>query len=214
MTHDTLLRAGSTLALTLLLVAFAGPSRAQTDSTAVADSTTIAPAPAMPPAVPRASWLSDRMPLRPGDLVTVVVDEQTAARERVSRVADGNRSTNNRLRADMPSSTQGVNIQSAILANSRDVGEAGRSGDLTAVLTVSVVSVEPGGALRIKGSRKVTVDGRLQTITLEGQVRGEDVDAANRVLSSRIADAVITYKGGKIGPRSGLMGKLLGMLWP
>src|SRR5262249_12317515 len=74
------------------------------------------------PAAPRAGWLSDRLPLRAGDLVTVVVDEQTAARERVSRVADGNRSMTARLRADTPSSTQGANIQSAMLDNSRDVG--------------------------------------------------------------------------------------------
>jgi flagellar L-ring protein precursor FlgH len=94
------------------------------------------------------------------------------------------------------------------------VGEAGRSGDLTAVLTVRVVEVESGGALRIRGSRRVSVDGRLQTIDLEGWVRGEDVDGSNRVLSSRIADAVITYKGGKIGPRQGILGKVLGMLWP
>jgi flagellar L-ring protein precursor FlgH len=214
MTNDSRVRAraGIALALALLLAAFAWPALAQTDSTGVTDSTLVPPAPVQ--SAPRASWLSDRMPLRPGDLVTVVVDEQTAARERVSRVADGNRSTNNRLRADLPSSAQAFNIQSGIIANSRDVGEAGRTGDLTAVLTVSVIAVEPGGALRIKGSRKVTVDGRLQTITLEGQVRGEDVDAANRVLSSRIADAIITYKGGKIGPRTGIMGKLLGMLWP
>ena len=101
-----------------------------------------------------------------------------------------------------------------MLDNSRDVGEAGHSGDLTAVLTVSVVSVDETGAAKIKGSRTVTVDGRPQAITLEGRVRAEDVDASNRVLSGRIADARITYKGQKIGPRTGIMGKVLGMLWP
>lgn len=188
--------------------------RAQTDTTAAVADTAATPAVPVRPAPPRASWLSDRMPLGPGDLITVVVDEQTAARERVSRVSDGNRSMSNRLRLDTPTSTQGASFQAGSLTNSRDVGEAGRSGDLTAVLTVRVVEVESGGALRIRGSRRVSVDGRLQTIDLEGWVRGEDVDGSNRVLSSRIADAVITYKGGKIGPRQGILGKVLGMLWP
>lgn len=188
--------------------------RAQTDTTAAGADSAATPPVAVRPAPPRASWLSDRMPLAPGDLITVVVDEQTAARERVSRVSDGNRSMSNRLRLDTPTSTQGASFQAGSLTNSRDVGEAGRSGDLTAVLTVRVVEVEPGGALRIRGSRRVSVDGRLQTIDLEGWVRGEDVDGSNRVLSSRIADAVITYKGGKIGPRQGILGKVLGMLWP
>ena len=196
----------------LASLALAAVARGQADSTAVPDTSAVAPP--VHVVAPRASWLSDRMPLRPGDLVTVVVDEQTAARERVSRVADGNRGMNARLRAELPSSTKGANIQAGLLSNSRDVGEAGRTGDLTAVLTASVVALQPGGAVRIQGSRKVNVDGRLQTITLEGVVRAEDVDASNRVLSSRVADAVINYKGGKIGPRTGIMGKFLGMLWP
>ena len=188
----------------------AGVARAQTDTSAAAlDS-----ASAIRQVSLRANWLSDRMPLRPGDLVTVVVDEQTAARERVSTVADGNRSTNNRLNAQLPSSTKNIAIQSGIQSNSRDVGETGHSGDLTAVLTVTVVSVEPSGALRVKGQRKVTVDGRPQTISLSGLVRAEDVDGSNRVLSSRIAEAEITYNGKKIGPRTGIIGKILGMLWP
>ncbi len=198
----------------LALVTLAAVARAQTDTTATEPDSAAAPAAPVRRPAPRASWLSDRMPLGPGDLVTVVVDEQTAARERVSRIADGNRSSTNKLRAEMPSSTQGANIASGIQSNSRDVGEAGRTGDLTAVLTVRVTEVEPSGALHIQGARKVTVDGRLQTITLDGVVRAEDVDGSNRVLSSRIADAVITYKGGKIGPRNGIMGKILGMLWP
>ncbi len=203
----------------IALVLTVASAAAQTDTTAVSPDTTAAPAASASAApvrhaAPRASWLSDRMPLGPGDLVTVVVDEQTASRERVSRIADGNRTMNNRLRMDTPTGAQGMALQSASLNNSRDVGEAGRTGDLTAVLTVRVVEVEPTGALRIHGTRKVSVDGRLQDIVLDGVVRAEDVDGSNRVLSSRIGDAVITYKGGKIGPRTGILGKVLGMLWP
>lgn len=198
------------------LMLSAGLAVAQTDTTAVPTDSTATPVSAAPVrhAAPRASWLSDRMPLGPGDLVTVVVDEQTASRERVSRVADGNRTMSNRLRLDTPTGTQGAALQSGSLTNSRDVGEAGRSGGLTAVITVRVVEVEPTGALRIHGTRKVSVDGRLQDLTLDGVVRAEDVDGSNRVLSSRIGDAVITYKGGKIGPRTGILGKVLGILWP
>lgn len=204
--------AGALVALALTAVS----AWAQTDTTATPTDTAAVAAPVAPVrrAAPRASWLSDRMPLGPGDLVTVVVDEQTAARERVSRVADGNRTMSNRLRLDTATGAQGAALQSGSLTNSRDVGEAGRTGDLTAVLTVRVVEVEPSGALRIHGTRKVSVDGRLQDITLDGVVRAEDVDGSNRVLSSRIGEAVINYKGGKIGPRTGILGKVLGMLWP
>ena len=128
--NDTWNRTGRVAAIVawslFALLAWAAVSHAQTDpaadpNAAVADST--------PPPVkiipPRAGWLSDRMPLRPGDLVTVVVDEQTAARERVSRVADGNRNSTNAINAALGSGApMNYNIRTGILSNSRDVGEA------------------------------------------------------------------------------------------
>jgi flagellar L-ring protein precursor FlgH len=153
-----------------------------------------------------------------GDLLTVVVDEQTAARERVSTVATGNRDLQARMNAGLtdddirlgPQKGFGTGMQN----NSRDVGEANRVGDLTAVLTVRVASVEAPGVYRIEGKKSVVVDGRTQDIALTGLVRSEDVTAGHTVVSGRIAEAVITYKGKKIGPRTGIVGKILGMLWP
>jgi flagellar basal body L-ring protein FlgH len=67
---------------------------------------------------------------------------------------------------------------------------------------------------RITGTKKVTVDGRMQDITLSGAVRAEDVSARRIVRSSSIADAVITYNGKKIAPKNGILGKIVGILWP
>ena len=68
--------------------------------------------------------------------------------------------------------------------------------------------------LRVDGGKLVTVDGRKQEVRLGGLVRPEDVTAGNAVLSSRIADASISYKGKNIDPKTGLFGKILGLLWP
>ena len=163
---------------------------------------------------PRASWLSDRMPLRPGDLLTIVVDERTASRERVSKVARGDRLMRGAIRADMNASPKNYGLASEMDQASHDQGEANRSGDLTAVLTVRVTAIEANGVARVQGSKKVTVDGRLQEITLAGAVRPQDVRPSRSVLSERVADAVITYKGKKIGPRSGILGGILSLLWP
>lgn len=168
---------------------------------------------------PRASWLSDRVPLRVGDLITVVVDEQTAARSRVSRVASGDRGLRADLTANVASGSAAaqntaIRIDSGLDRDSRDTGETSRMGDLSAVLTVRVTRIEPSGLAHVQGSRKVSVDGQAQEIALEGVVRPEDITAQNTVPSNRIAEALITYKGKKIGPSTGIMGRFLGMLWP
>jgi flagellar L-ring protein precursor FlgH len=183
------------------------------------------PAPAVPESLARilaararASWTSDRLPLRVGDVLTVVVDEQTAARERTAHVATGDRG----LRADLNAGLGDDDVRigpnksfgSGLNSNSRDVGEATHTGDLTAVLSVRVAAVLGDGTFQVKGSRRVSVDGRLQEIAVEGVVRPEDVRSGNVVCSSSLADAVITYKGKKIGPRMGIAGRFLAMLWP
>ena len=203
--------------LALLLVALAPQARAQDaaapDSAARPDSVA-APAPVKPP---RASWLSDRLPLRVGDLVTVVVDEQTAASEHVSHVATGNRSSRADLNAGIgtdarigPNKSFGTSMNN----DSRDVGDAGRKADFTAVLTVRVVELAPNGVAKISGTKKVTVDGRVQDVSLSGTIRTADVDAHNQVRSDRLADVVLAYKGKKIAPKTGFLGSLLGMVWP
>lgn len=207
--NTTTVMARAPIAAALVLISLAGTTSAQQSGGAAPDSASVRNA-----APPRASWLSDRVPLRLGDLLTVVVDEQTAARERVSRVAVGNRSQRNDLRADMNDDNQAFRFQFGMDSDSRDVGEANRAGDLTAVLSVRVTAIEENGIARIEGKKSVSVDGRAQEIALKGVVRPQDVSRANTVLSSHIADAVITYKGKKIGPRTGIVGKILGMLWP
>jgi flagellar L-ring protein FlgH len=170
------------------------------------------------PAAPRAGWLTDRVPLRVGDLVTVVVDEQTAAHASVSRTAIGDRSLSGNLTANVQSTTSpqntAVQVNSGLDLDSRDEGETSRQGGLMAVLSVRVTALEAGGLVRVAGSRKVDVDGQAQEIALEGVIRPEDVSPGNIVASNCISDAVITYKGKKIGPRTGIMGRFLGMLWP
>ena len=205
------------LGVVVIAAASANSASAQAAGQTPADSQSGAAVRPVAVAASRAAWYSDRLPLRVGDLLTVVVDEHAAASERVCTVATGDRSQRARL---------GVNVDSAIRigpskefstgmnSSSRDIGESGREGALTAVLTVRVTSIDPFGVATVEGLKTVTVDGRVQEVRLKGLVRPEDVSASNLVSSSRIADAVINYKGKKIGPRTGILGKILSILWP
>lgn len=208
------------IVLALSLVSGAGVAHAQegdapADSAAATDSTALAPPPPM--RAPRASWLSDRVSLRAGDLVTVVVDDQTVASERTEHVATGSRSQRADLNAGIgtdarvgPTKSFGTGMTN----NTRDVGNAGRTADFTTVITCRVLDVSSNGVARISGTKKTTIDGRVQDVTLTGAVRAEDVNVRNQVRSDAIVDAVITYKGKKIAPRNGILGNILGILWP
>jgi flagellar L-ring protein precursor FlgH len=151
-----------------------------------------------------------------GDLLTVVIDEQTTARESISRTASADRTTQANLKADADgkSAIGSTGITAAMGGKSRDIGEANREGDLLATLGVRVTSVDDAGNAKIEGTKKVVVDGRDQEITLQGTIRPQDVPPSNVIHSSRIADASFGYKGKDIGPHKSFLGRILSMLWP
>jgi flagellar L-ring protein FlgH len=208
-------RAG-VLALALLVSA---PLRPAAVLAADGDSTAT-PAVAVPVAHGRLSWTSNRLPLHVGDLVTVVVAEQANATEHVSRTSTGNRGQQATLTGHVNTggtstpSNYDIGLNTGLSNDSKDIGDAQRTGGLTAVLTVRITAFETEGIARIEGHKQVTVDGRTQDVMLKGLIRTQDICPGNTVPSNRIADAVITYKGKKIAPNTSFVGKLLGMVWP
>ena len=85
-------------------------------------------------------------------------------------------------------------------------------------MSVRVIGVSPQGMLQIRGHKLVNIDKNQQDVVVTGWIRPQDVDvASNAVLSTKIADAQIEYaqKGGSLGtPRSGILSKVLGIIWP
>lgn len=201
-----------------LLLGTALPAAAQ-DSTATADSgAAAAPAPPVRPlSLQRASWLADRQPLRVGDILTVVVDEQTRTRERTSLVAGESRRSGLNLNVGAASDVRlgpSKSLASGVGHDQRDVGEQGRDGDVEGTITVRVAELDALGNARIEGTKLLTVDGRKQEIAIAGTIRPDDVTAINTIASSRVADAEITFKGKKIGAKKGILGNILSILWP
>jgi flagellar L-ring protein precursor FlgH len=200
--------------VTLILTgALAGAAGAQTpEGAAAAGSATTS---AAPPAA-RLDWFSDRLPLDVGSLVTVVIDEATSATETVDQQASNRRSLDASLSADLNGepTIEPTAIGSNWNAQSREGGRASRSGSLYGEVTARVVELAPDGTARIEGTKQVTIDGRRQEIVVRGAVRPQDVSRNNVVYSSRLADADISYSGKKMGPKMGILGKVVSILWP
>ncbi len=216
-----MIRLAATL-IAVAAVALAGSSRleAQQQPAATEVATPTVPAEVEQRRAPRRSWTADRRDLSVGDIVTVLVDEHT--------LASANKSTNavDRRRRDAglgfqvrsPTSSTGTNI--GVSTNndgeSRQSGAATRQNRFTSEISVRVTEVMPNGLLKIEGRKLVNVDKAQQEVTLTGWIRPEDVSATNLVDSWRIANAEIVYvdKGPLGKPAGGMLGRMIGRMWP
>jgi flagellar L-ring protein precursor FlgH len=79
-----------------------------------------------------------------------------------------------------------------------------------------VKAILAGGDMFVQGQQLIEFNDETQFINIEGTVRPEDISPDNTVLSTRIADAKITYKGdGLLGKQQkpGFFSKLMGWIF-
>jgi flagellar L-ring protein precursor FlgH len=74
-------------------------------------------------------------------------------------------------------------------------GTAGQENVLSGEITVTVSQVYPNGTMLVQGRKRVTLNRGDEYIEIKGIVRTADIDANNRVASTRVADARIAYTG-------------------
>jgi len=158
------------------------------------------------------SLTSDRRASKPGDIVTILVYENSSA----SNTADTSTKTNVGLQASVSTLYAGQNsAQLGLGDNYGGKGQIQRTGRLLAQLSARVTDVTPEGDLLVAGDQRIDVNGEKTSIRLEGRVRPVDIAANNTVLSTRLADAKIDYVGeGFITDRSrpGLIPRFLAWL--
>jgi len=171
----------------------------------------------------RQSWTSDKIRLGIGDIVTVLIEERTTAGANLSDNASDTRSKEMSLAIEPPAlggkATPNIDATATFDNNgkSKKSGDVTRTANFSSVMSARVIAVSPTGMMQIRGHKLVNVDRNMQDVVVTGWVRPQDVDAGNNtVLSSRIADAEINYaQAGALGkPKSGILSKLLGLVWP
>lgn len=82
-------------------------------------------------------------------------------------------------------------------------GGATQSNQLRGEITVAVADVQPNGTLVIRGQKVVRLNRGDEFVNISGLVRPQDLGPDNRVPSTRVADARITYSGvGEIAAQS------------
>jgi flagellar L-ring protein FlgH len=135
---------------------------------------------------------ADNKAFRVGDVLTVQVFENSSA----STSSDTGTRRKNNVTASLTHGSGTVSTAGAAVNGDFDGGgQTQRANRVLITLSVSVREVLPNGDLRIGGEQLLNVNQEQQRVTLEGRVRPQDVSDGNVVLSTRLADARITYLG-------------------
>lgn len=140
---------------------------------------------------------SDPRAMRPGETLTVLIYEQASAATRAGRETSESAGISGSVRTDGDLDSGDVQISN----DSDGGGSLTRSGQLVASVSVTVQEVLPNGELRVSGEQLIEFNEENQHIKVSGRVRPQDISAENTVISTRLADAQITYVG------DGLLGR-------
>ncbi len=135
---------------------------------------------------------SDNKAFRVGDILTVQVFENSSA----STTSDTDTRRKNNLGLDL--SRDGNHLKQLGVSVNGDFdggGRTQRANRLLATISVTVRQIEKNGDLQVSGEQILAVNEEAQKVKLEGRVRPVDISEANIVLSTRLADAHITYVG-------------------
>lgn len=199
---------------------------AQTDPAATPPAAAPAPATVQRPAPVALSqaggfgWLTDARMYRVGDVITILVDEYTAASADRSTVATEERSSELGGSASVAGGSTGFGqngrLGTGVAGDSYRRGRDTRQDRLNSEITARVVEVNPDGSLRLEGRKKLVIDKHEQEVVVSGWIRPNDVAPGNTIESWRMADAEILYStNGELGkPNKSIIMKLLGFIWP
>lgn len=137
---------------------------------------------------------------RIGDIMTVLLEESTAASKSVSTsTAKGSGISMSVPTIMGRTPTIGgkpmLDNSASGDVNFSGTGDTSQSNSLSGSLTVHVVQVLPNGNLQVRGEKLLSLNQGSEVIRISGIVRPRDVTANNTVYSHQIAAAEITYKG-------------------
>ena len=142
-----------------------------------------------------ASMSGDRKASQPGDILTVLIFQAAEATNSAQN--------SSRKKTDIGGSF-GTTIGSGSVDEKATLefgggytgrGEVRRSEKLVTQITLTVKEVLPNGDLIVEGEQWMRINGETSRIGVRGRVRPADINADNAVLSTRIADARISYDG-------------------
>lgn len=157
--------------------------------------------------------LEDIKARRIGDMLTVVLQEQTDAEK--SADTGTTKSTSSEIANPIIFGNSPTHNGDPLFRNSLQsehefdgAADSSQSNSLKGSITVSVVDVLSNGNLVVQGEKWININQGEEYIRLKGIVRPRDIRADNTISSTRVANAQIQYSGEGILNETNSMGWL------
>lgn len=140
----------------------------------------------------------DRRPMYAGDILTIALNEKTAA----SRTSKSAAEKTGEFKAEIPllKGFKGVGYAGAeASANSTNKfggsGETSNENTFTGTITVTVIERLQNGNLVVAGDKQIGINQNTETIRFSGVVDPLSIQVGNVVNSTQVADARLEYRG-------------------
>lgn len=147
---------------------------------------------------------------RVGDIVTILIVESTSGSQQSNLKSSGKSSlkANGSLSGNLTSVLPLIGVSSSFENDQTDQAGTAQKDGLTGKLTAVVTEILPNGNLKIRGRRRLEVNGESYLLDVKGLVRPKDIASDNMVLSYNIANVEIAYKkDGFLRSRPGMIGR-------
>lgn len=140
----------------------------------------------------------DRRPRNVGDIVTILIQENTNAAKNVSTSTDRAGGASLGLDAVPKFFPPGFGAdQSFEMSGSNDHQGSGSSraaNNFSGVITTTVIAVLPNGNLHIAGNKEMAINRGSEYVRFSGVVDPRSITGSNTVASTQVADARIEYR--------------------
>ena len=134
-----------------------------------------------------------------GDIITITLSEKTVSKKssNVNVKKDNTTALNAGPVLGTTPSFKGMTLETTLAQKRQFGGNAGadQSNSLDGNITVTVAEVLPNGNLVVRGEKWMTLNSGDEFIRISGIVRPDDVATDNTVVSTRLANAKISYSG-------------------
>jgi flagellar L-ring protein precursor FlgH len=136
----------------------------------------------------------DRRPRYVGDMVTVLITENTTANKATDNEQTKDGATTAGVTGLFGHNVPKASFNASSALSFKDKATADASNTFSGSVTATVVDVLPNGYLVISGEKQIGFDKGTEYVRFSGVVNPDMITIGNQVVSTKVADARIEYR--------------------